>query len=60
MNEITKTLLLLAVAMVVLLGTNRYSRRYDHTDPFGMWLKGNGKMLRDYDAERKQIEDFMR
>lgn len=60
MSNMVKGLLLLAGAVLVLLGTNRYSHRYQHRDPFGVWLKGNGTLLRDYDAEQKQIDEYMK
>lgn len=59
MNEAVLTMAgLAALAMLPLL--LRHTKRVSRMDPFLQWFHSGGKLLKDYDEERKMIDKYMK
>lgn len=60
MNDKMTIIMVIAGIIVLLPFLLRHTKRVSRRDPYLQWFHSGGKLLRDYDAEQKQIDEYMK
>lgn len=54
-------LVMMITGVIVLLSfLLRHTKRVSRRNPYLQWFHSEGKLLEDYDAEQKQIDEYMK